>query len=147
VGLQSGDHPGGGRLERRRRRQPGIFRKGGYWYLSDDVDHPVGIRTFRYGMQAGDLPVVGDWNGDGVDGVGVFRRGVWYLNDALTSSATSRTISFGAARRPPGRRRLACPRSRQHRRLPAGAGKWYLRRSLNDASVITVTFGQKWLVG
>jgi serine-aspartate repeat-containing protein C/D/E len=26
--------------------------------------------------QAGDLPVVADWNGDGIDEVGVYRQGV-----------------------------------------------------------------------
>jgi hypothetical protein len=32
--------------------------------------------------QAGDLPVVGDWNGDGVDTVGVFRNGLWLLSNS-----------------------------------------------------------------
>lgn len=29
---------------------------------------------------AGDYPVVGDWNGTGVQSIGVFRGGVWYLD-------------------------------------------------------------------
>ena len=33
----------------------------------------------KYG-QAGDIPVVGDWNGDGVEDVGVYRRGTWILD-------------------------------------------------------------------
>lgn len=30
--------------------------------------------------QAGDLPIIGDWNGDGKDEIGVFRNGNWYLD-------------------------------------------------------------------
>jgi hypothetical protein len=30
--------------------------------------------------QAGDVPVVGDWNGSGLAKVGVFRCGVWVLD-------------------------------------------------------------------
>ncbi len=30
--------------------------------------------------QAGDIPVVGDFNGDGVDQIGVFRGGKWHLD-------------------------------------------------------------------
>ena len=33
---------------------------------------PVGIRTITFGS-SGDLPVVGDWNGDGIETPGVFR--------------------------------------------------------------------------
>ncbi len=41
---------------------------------SDLVDH-----VFRYGT-AGDRAVVGDWNGDGIATIGVFRDGTWYLD-------------------------------------------------------------------
>src|SRR4029079_11451216 len=30
--------------------------------------------------QAGDIPVVGDWTGDGIEKIGVFRAGTWYLD-------------------------------------------------------------------
>ncbi len=29
---------------------------------------------------AGDIPVVGDWDGDGAKNIGVFRDGVWILD-------------------------------------------------------------------
>jgi hypothetical protein len=32
-----------------------------------------------FGM-AGDIPVVGDWNGDGKTKIGVFRHGSWYVD-------------------------------------------------------------------
>jgi len=41
---------------------------------SDLIDH-----VFRYGKE-GDVPIAGDFNGDGVSSIGVFREGVWYLD-------------------------------------------------------------------
>ena len=41
---------------------------------SDVIDH-----VFHFGT-AGDRPVTGDWNGDGVATIGVFRGGVWFLD-------------------------------------------------------------------
>jgi protocatechuate 3,4-dioxygenase beta subunit len=41
---------------------------------ADLIDH-----VFQYGSP-GDQPVAGDWNGDGVSTVGVFRDGTWYLD-------------------------------------------------------------------
>ncbi|CAL1125111.1 unnamed protein product [Cladocopium goreaui] len=40
----------------------------------DVVDH-----VFRYG-DANDIPVTGDWNGDGIHTVGVFTAGQWFLD-------------------------------------------------------------------
>jgi hypothetical protein len=45
----------------------GKFRK-------DLIDH-----VFQYGSRS-DRPVTGDWNGDGVTTIGVFRNGNWYLD-------------------------------------------------------------------
>jgi len=41
---------------------------------SDLIDH-----VFHFGT-AGDRPLVGDWNGDGVHTIGVFRNGKWHLD-------------------------------------------------------------------
>jgi hypothetical protein len=53
---------------------------------SDLIDH-----VFYYGT-AGEIPVAGDWNGDGVDNIGVFRQGTWILdtdgNGRLTDEDT-----------------------------------------------------------
>jgi hypothetical protein len=35
--------------------------------------------VFQFG-QPGDLPVVGDFNGDGIDEIGVFRNGMWIVD-------------------------------------------------------------------
>lgn len=36
-------------------------------------------KQFSFGI-AGDIPVTGDWNGDEAQEVGVFRNGIWYLD-------------------------------------------------------------------
>ena len=41
---------------------------------ADVVDH-----VFKYGEQV-DTPMVGDWNGDGIDQIAVFREGKWLLD-------------------------------------------------------------------
>jgi len=42
---------------------------------TDVIDH-----VFYFGG-SGDIPVAGDWNGDGVDTIGVFMNGTWILDD------------------------------------------------------------------
>lgn len=42
-------------------------------------DGPGVDRLFAFGVQ-GDLPVAGDWNGDGKDKAGIFRNGMWALD-------------------------------------------------------------------
>jgi hypothetical protein len=61
-----------------------VFRNGA-WYLdtsgngwwdgsgSDDLKYPAFGTT-------GDKPVAGDWNGDALTEIGVFRNGAWYLD-------------------------------------------------------------------
>ncbi|NLS95882.1 MAG: hypothetical protein GXX96_27415 [Planctomycetaceae bacterium] len=60
---------------------------------SDLIDH-----VFQYGSP-GDLAVSGDWNGDGVSNIGLFRRGTWYLDldgDGRWSAGDAFVESFGA---------------------------------------------------
>ncbi len=53
----------------------------GAWYEDVDGDGKMtdADRKTQFG-QAGDIPVVGDFNGDGVDEIGVYRGGVFYLD-------------------------------------------------------------------
>ncbi len=58
-----------------------------------------GIITITFG-QAGDLPVVGDWNNDGVDTPGVYRPSVgqfFLTNSTSTTPAVEITVTFGIA--------------------------------------------------
>ncbi len=67
----------------------GLFRMGFYWILDangngvlDNINGAGGDLAFAYGGIAGDVPVVGDWNGDSTSKVGVFRQGFFWVLDA-----------------------------------------------------------------
>ncbi|MHB8645500.1 MAG: hypothetical protein ACYDAR_06905, partial [Thermomicrobiales bacterium] len=45
--------------------------------------------------QAGDEPVVGDWTGGGIESIGVFRNGSWYLRTTNTTGAADTFFRFG----------------------------------------------------
>jgi hypothetical protein len=60
-------------------------------FRQDLIDH-----VFRYGALDA-IPVIGDWNGDGVSNIGIFRDGVWYLDadgDGKWSDG-DRRVEFG----------------------------------------------------
>jgi hypothetical protein len=58
---------------------------------ADLIDH-----VFRYG-DGQDLPVSGDWNGDGIDNIGIFRDGQWFLDTDGDGRWTSNDVkvTFG----------------------------------------------------
>jgi hypothetical protein len=60
---------------------------------TDAIDH-----VFRYGEQP-DTPISGDWNGDGIDSVAIFRAGQWTLNASGDGRLTAQDdkASFGQA--------------------------------------------------
>jgi hypothetical protein len=67
----------------------GLFRMGFYWILDangngvlDNINGAGGDQAFAYGGIAGDVPLVGDWNGNGTSKVGVFRQGFLWVLDA-----------------------------------------------------------------
>ncbi len=80
----------------------GAFRNG-MWYLDYNGDGQWSgcgttadtDRCYTYGM-LGDIPVVGDWNGNGVSKIGVFRNGMWYLDYSGTYAATGTWAGCGA---------------------------------------------------
>jgi hypothetical protein len=60
---------------------------------SDLIDH-----VFQYGT-GGDVPIAGDWNGDGVTNIGLFRGGVWHLDtngDGRWTEADTYVENIGA---------------------------------------------------
>jgi hypothetical protein len=66
----------------------GLFRDGFFWILDyngngtlDNVNGVGGDKAFAYGGISGDIPMVGDWNGDGKSKVGVFRSGFFWVLD------------------------------------------------------------------
>jgi hypothetical protein len=60
----------------------------GFWYLrSQNNSGPPDAGAFPYGLP-GWRPVIGDWNGDGIDTVGVVDpSGVWYLRNSNSPGA------------------------------------------------------------
>lgn len=85
----------------------GVFRTatggtGINWFLADDPASPGVDHQFHYGHGTaayGDLPVAGDWDGDGLDTVGVFRTNTntWYLSNVLASGQIAYQFIFGQA--------------------------------------------------
>jgi hypothetical protein len=93
----AGAHPAGSK--------PAIYNSP-VWYLRSSLTSGVATSTFTYG-RSGDLPVMGDWDGDGHDTVGVVRFSgaggistyTWYLrNSNSAGSATITPFVFGNVR-------------------------------------------------
>lgn len=71
------------------------FREG-TWLLNGTPGHAA--ESVSYG-KPGDLPIVGDWNGDGRPKPGIFRAGLWILdwngNKQWDTSDAAHVIHFG----------------------------------------------------
>jgi Tol biopolymer transport system component len=63
-----------------RRSTIGLYRPStGQWFLrNSNTAGPADI-VLTFGGEPGDLPVVGDWNGDGATDIGIFRNGTFLL--------------------------------------------------------------------
>ena len=60
-----------------------MFRPSdGNWYFHFSRQAQFG--GIHWG-QNGDIPVPGDYDGDGRDDIGVFREGTWYINGSSDS--------------------------------------------------------------
>jgi hypothetical protein len=72
----------------------GMYRAG-TWDLRNSNNSGAPDFSFTYYSYATDMPIVGDWDGDGDDTIGIFRPtdGTWHLRNA--NSAGSPDISFG----------------------------------------------------
>ncbi|MPY96191.1 MAG: hypothetical protein GEV08_24940 [Acidimicrobiia bacterium] len=75
---------------------PVVFSNG-LWYRGyDRVDQPgMGQAPFHYGA-AGHIPVMGDWDGDGVVSPGVFADGIWHLRNSNSTGQPDGTFAYGA---------------------------------------------------
>jgi thermitase len=75
----------------------GLFDEG-IWSFRDSNSKGASDITIRYGAQLDNSwqPVVGDWNGDGSDGIGLYKDGRWYLRDTTGNDVTAEyTFRFG----------------------------------------------------
>jgi hypothetical protein len=59
------------------------YKNGLAWWYFDSNGNRLwdsGVdQSIQFGIE-GDIPVVGDWNGDGLSDFGVMRNGIWYLD-------------------------------------------------------------------
>jgi len=88
-----------------RARTVGVVRGGGAgrigdgrmtWHLRNTNSNGPADIVIEFGS-VGEIPVVGDFNGDGIDEIGTFRAGQWKLRHTLGGSPTFDTIQFGEA--------------------------------------------------
>ncbi len=88
FGGVAGDVPVVGDWTGTRTSKIGLVRQGFFWILDANGNGKfdgTGMGqdlTFPFGGVAGDVPVVGDWNGDGTSKVGVFRQRFFWVLDA-----------------------------------------------------------------
>jgi hypothetical protein len=74
--------------------KPAVFRGDGEWELRNTKTTGDPNNTFSFGA-AGDIPIMGDWNGDGTRTPGVFRDGQWFLRNTNSSSPVDINFWFG----------------------------------------------------
>lgn len=83
---------------------PGVFNPAnGQWQLTNGINgqnannsFPTPNFTFTFG-QNGDIPIVGDWDGNGIDGVGFFRTGnsTFNLSNGFQGTVDIKPFIFG----------------------------------------------------
>ncbi len=75
---------------------PGQFRpSNGFVYLRNSNETGFANTEFFYGT-TGDVPVAGDWDGDGRDSIGVYRNGTFFLRNSNTAGFADLQFPFGA---------------------------------------------------
>ncbi len=73
----------------------GLYREGVWQFRDANSEGPADV-VFAFGpMEAGWKPLVGDWDGDGVDGIGLYRDGVWMLRNATSEGSRDTAFYFG----------------------------------------------------
>ena len=71
-----------------------IALQGNTWYVSDTLGGPA-TWIFGYGAP-GDVPISGDWDGDGTMTPGVVRGNVWFLRNSMSAGPADITFAYGA---------------------------------------------------
>jgi CSLREA domain-containing protein len=71
--------------------------KNGLWMFTAVNASGVPDVMFNFGpTEAGWTPLVGDWDGDGVDGIGIYRNGLFILRNSSNAGTTDASFYFGA---------------------------------------------------
>ena len=76
-------------------KKTGVFRPStGALFLKNTNSSGFADTNITFG-NPGDYPVAGDWNGDGIDSVGIYRNGVFYLRNTNTTGFADIVVPFG----------------------------------------------------
>lgn len=111
-----------------------------HWYLKNSHSTGHADVHFTYGS-AGDVPLPGDWNNDGVDTPGVVHGNVWYLRNSNTTGFGQTSFTYGDAT---GMKFLTGDWNNDGVDTPAAfkQGTWYLRHShTTGTSDLTFDYG------
>jgi hypothetical protein len=68
--------------------------RGNRWLLRSSLSSGNPHFDFTFGGGPG-YPVTGDWDGNGVTGVGWFNAGNWTITNALSSAGNEVSFNFG----------------------------------------------------
>jgi immune inhibitor A len=75
----------------------GLF-SGGIWTFRDSNTTGLADIRFQFGTaEAGWIPIVGDWDGDDVDGIGLYRNGTFILRDNSSAGPIEYIVTLGIA--------------------------------------------------
>jgi peptidoglycan/xylan/chitin deacetylase (PgdA/CDA1 family) len=73
-----------------------IVIRGNTWFVRDALSGGTATSTFTFG-QTGDIPISGDWNGDGINTPGVVRGNTWFLRNSLSGGPPDIAFAYGSA--------------------------------------------------
>lgn len=72
--------------------------KDGVWQFWQTTQTSQPAISFSFGpAESGWTPVIGDWNGNGTDGIGVYKNGLWLLRSATGGGSVDSALLFGPA--------------------------------------------------
>jgi hypothetical protein len=78
-------------------KKTGVFRPStGELFLKNSNSSGFADTLIVFG-NPGDYPIAGDWNGDGVDSVGIYRNGIFYLRNTNSTGFADIVVPFGNA--------------------------------------------------
>jgi hypothetical protein len=121
--------------------EPVQFRSGGTWTVRAGFGATDAVAwTTRYGLQKGDQPALGDWDGDGDEDLAIHRAGYWHVRSTGTArGTTTATFKYGIQ---PGDRPTAGDWDGDGDD-DAGifrSGQWHLRSTAQAAGATAATF-------